>query len=269
MTLLGRAPRERPTPRRRRTPILVLAVLVAALAQAAAAQAETCSYSADTREVFATITPGGEATLRVEDGAIAFGAVATPCGAATTTNTETIVIYGAAGSSERLILDERGGVFQPGFTSEAPQFSEIEIDTVLGDGTDTVVVYATEGPDHIAPGQNGLALTADGDVDVTFSPGIFPMEIYALGGDDYINGRGVRSGPALPRPADDRRRRGQREPDPRQLGPRRPLRRSGQRQHPGPGVRRHYRRRPRRRHDRSRRRRRPGHGRDRRRLVRG
>ena len=75
MTMLGRVPAERRPLRRRRTLTLILVVVVAALAQAAAAQAETCTYSPNTHQVFATITPGGEASLRVQGDAIAFGAI--------------------------------------------------------------------------------------------------------------------------------------------------------------------------------------------------
>ena len=67
---------------------------------------------------------------------------------------------------------------------------EIEIATALGDPTDRVVVYATEGNDFMAAGQNGLAANTDGDVDVTFSPAAFPLEVHMLGGNDYFNGRG-------------------------------------------------------------------------------
>ena len=42
----------------------------------------------------------------------------------------------------------------------------------------------------MAAGQNGFAANSDGDVDVTFSPGAFPLEVHLLDGDDYFNGRG-------------------------------------------------------------------------------
>ena len=159
-------------------------------ASAASAQSESCVYSAATHTVCtAAIASGGQATLVVSGGRLTFGATPAPCGAATTTNTDTISIAGTVGTNEILTLDERGGMFGPGFTPES-NIPEIEIATTLGDATDQVIVYATEGNDFVAPGQNGLALTNDGDTDVTFSPGIFPMTIYGLGGDDYINGRG-------------------------------------------------------------------------------
>lgn len=163
--------------------------VVMAVLEDESAEAESCTYDAGTATVSATIAPGGEATLDVVGGQIRFGAVPVPCGAATTTNTDTISIVGNAGTTERLTFDQRTGLLAPGLT---PEFNipEIEIDTVLGDTSDTVVLYLTEGDDTVAPGQNGLSLNTDGDLDVTFSPGVFPMEIYALGGNDVVNARG-------------------------------------------------------------------------------
>ena len=164
------------------------AVLVRAAA-APAAQAESCVYVAATKAVTATVASGSQATLVVSGGQLLFGAVPTPCGAATTTNTDSITITGEAGSNETLILDHRGGFFGPGAASES-NLPEIEIATALGDSTDRVIVYGTEGPDHFAAGQNGFATSGDGDLDVTFSPSAFKLEVHLLGGDDYFNGRG-------------------------------------------------------------------------------
>ena len=171
--------------------VLVLAgaaVLVRAAA-APAAQAESCLYDAGTKAVTATIAGGSQATLVVSGGQLLFGAVPAPCGAATTTNTDSITITGEAGTNETLTLDHRGGFFGPGAAAES-NLPEIEIATALGDATDRVVVYGTEGPDHMAAGQNGFATSGDGDLDITFSPGAFQLEVHLLGGDDYFNGRG-------------------------------------------------------------------------------
>ena len=111
------------------------------------------------------------------------------CGAATTTNTNSISIAGSVTTNETLTLDRRGGDFAPGATGE-PNIPEIEISTTLGDATDTVVVYGTEGNDFMAAGQFGFIWTQDGDVDITFSPSALRLEVHILGGDDYFNGRG-------------------------------------------------------------------------------
>ncbi|MGH3129262.1 MAG: hypothetical protein ACRDNX_00425, partial [Gaiellaceae bacterium] len=159
------------------------------LVHGAAAQTESCTYDAGTKAVTASITTGSEATLVVAGGQLRFGQVPAPCGAATTTNTDSISITGGVGTTETLILDQRGGFFGPGAATES-NTPEIEIATALGDATDRVIVYGTEGADSMAAGQNGFATSTDGDVDVTFAPGAFQLEVHLLGGDDYFNGRG-------------------------------------------------------------------------------
>ena len=158
---------------------------------------ESCSYDPGTHTVTAVMTPGGEATLQVVGAKIRFGAVPQPCGTATNENTDTIAVAAHAGSSERLVLDLRTGAFGPGFKLD-DEFAipEIEITAALEE-SDALTIYLTEGNDRMAMGQNGLGLTTDGDVDVTFpdgmgtpQAGLFPIEVHALGGDDYVNGRG-------------------------------------------------------------------------------
>jgi Ca2+-binding RTX toxin-like protein len=151
---------------------------------------ESCSYDPTTKAVTARPEPGGTATLKVAPtGELLFGFVPQPCGAATTTNTDSVSVTGYPGLTEELILDQTDGVLGPGFTSEF-NIPEIELATNLGDATDTIVVYGTSGNDVIAPGQNGIALNSDGDVDVTVNPGAFQLEIRTFGGDDFVNGRG-------------------------------------------------------------------------------
>ena len=171
--------------------VLVLSGLCAALALAlpAFARAESCVYDPGTASVSASITPGGSATIDVVGGAIRFGAVPAPCGAATVTNTDSISVTGNVGTTERLTLDQRTGLLGPGKTAEF-NIPEIEIDTALGDVTDTVAFFLTSGDDFVAAGQNGFAMNTDGDLDVTFSPSNHRLEVHALEGDDYVNGRG-------------------------------------------------------------------------------
>ncbi len=169
--------------------VVTVAALAAGLLVTPATAAESCAYDAGTQAVTATIAAGGQATLVVVGEELHFGASPTACGLATVLNTDTITIAGEVGSAETLVLDHRGGIFGPGATAEF-NTPEIEIATTLGDASDRVVVYATEGADVMAPGQNGMALNTDGDVDVTFSPGIFQLEAHMLGGNDYFNGRG-------------------------------------------------------------------------------
>jgi len=167
----------------------VAGAAVVALALPGLARAESCAYDPGSRALSAAITPGGSAVLVVAGGEIHFGADPAPCGGATTTNTDSISIVGNAGTTEELTLDHRGAFFGPGATAES-NVPEIEIATALGDAADRVVVYGTEGADTMAAGQNGFATSTDGDVDVTFAPSAFRLEVHLLGGDDYFNGRG-------------------------------------------------------------------------------
>ena len=171
--------------------MLALGVLLAGLVLAlpALAGAESCTFNPASRSVNASVTAGGSATLDVVGGVIRFGAVPAPCGGATAANTDSISIVGTVGTTERLTLDQRTGLFGPGATAEF-NIPEIEIATALGDAADTVAFFLTSGDDFVAAGQNGFALNSDGDVDVTFSPSAHRLEVHALEGADYVNGRG-------------------------------------------------------------------------------
>ena len=91
--------------------------------------------------------------LKVSGGAIVFGG--SPCGAATTSNTDTISVSGNAGTVETLDIDMSGGAFAPGATPEATGTSDIELVTTLGDASDLVVVHGTPGDDTIRLGPPG------------------------------------------------------------------------------------------------------------------
>jgi Ca2+-binding RTX toxin-like protein len=156
----------------------------------ATAAAESCAYNPATKAVTATITAGSQATLRINaSGQLLFGAVPAPCAGATATNTDSVSVAGAAGTTERLTLDQSESFFGPGASAES-NIPEIELATNLGDATDVLAVIGTPGDDVIAPGQNGVAIDSDGDVDITVNPSVFPIEISTLGGDDFVNGRG-------------------------------------------------------------------------------
>jgi Ca2+-binding RTX toxin-like protein len=159
------------------------------LAHVADARAESCVYDESTKAVMADITPGSSATLTVVGGELWFGFSPLPCGGATTTNTNSISIAGAAGSAERLVLDQAGGAFVPGAAIES-NLPEIEIAADLGDATDRLVIIGTEAADRVAAGQGGIALNTDGDADVTIVPTALELEVHGLGGADTLVGRG-------------------------------------------------------------------------------
>ena len=103
-------------------------------------------------------------------GAIHFGASPTACGTATTANTDTINITGAAGSVETLTIDQTGGGLAPGGTAETTGTSEIELAVNLGDASDVVVVKGRTLADTLAVGTKGVSFNNDTDVDITFTP---------------------------------------------------------------------------------------------------
>jgi Ca2+-binding RTX toxin-like protein len=150
--------------------------------------AGSCTYNAAAKAVTAQLQAGTQGTLRVVGaGEIHFGSGA--CGTATTANTDSISILGGAGSQEQVTIDQSAGAFAPGATAETGT-SEIEIALNLGDATDQVVVLGTAGNDAIFVGLNGVALNADGDVDVTFAPRPATLEIRGGGGQNAITGQG-------------------------------------------------------------------------------
>jgi Ca2+-binding RTX toxin-like protein len=173
----------------------VLSVFAAAcalwLVDASAARAESCVFDSVAKSVTAEISPTSSAGLKVVGGELWFGpaGVLAPCGGATTTNTDSIAITGAAGSNEVLVLDLSGGAFAPGASVE-PTTPELEFALNLGDATDRVVVVGTEQADRLRAGQSGVALNPDGDTDVTLLPTALELQLIGSGADDFLTGRG-------------------------------------------------------------------------------
>lgn len=152
--------------------------------------AESCEHDATARTVTARLEPGTDATLDVSaTGQILFGVVPTPCGTATSTNTDSVQVNGAAGIPESLTLDLSDSPFGPGFSAES-NFPEIEANVALGDTSDDFVVIGTAGGDTLTAGALGVSLNADGDLDVTFSPLPARIELRAEGGVNLLTGRG-------------------------------------------------------------------------------
>jgi len=165
-------------------------LLVALGAYPASAAAESCAYDSSTRAVTASITTGSQATLRVgPSGELLFGLSPVACGAATSTNTDSIAIAGAAATVERLTIDLQPGPIGPGFTSEF-NLPEIEMALSLGGTNDRLVVIGSEGNDTLTAGASGVSLNSDGDLDVTFTTLPSNMEFQARGGTNFLTGRG-------------------------------------------------------------------------------
>ena len=153
----------------------------------------TCGYDPATKSVAAVMPPAAQATLKVSAaGQILFGVVPMPCGGATATNTDSVLVNGIAGTAERLTIDESEAFFGPGATAES-NTPEIEVVANLGDVADQVAVIGTSGDDRLAAGANGLALNADSDVDITFAPSPAPSTVELAGGGG-VNVLTVRGG---------------------------------------------------------------------------
>jgi trimeric autotransporter adhesin len=151
---------------------------------------ESCEYDAVTRTVTARLEPGTSATMKVSTaGQLLFGVVPAPCGAATSTNTDSVQVNGSAGVPETLVLDLSESLFGPGFTSES-NLGEIETNVALGDTGDGFVVVGTDGDDTLTLGALGVSLNRDGDLDITFSPMPARIELRAEAGVNFLTGRG-------------------------------------------------------------------------------
>ena len=149
-----------------------------------------CTFNAATKSVTAALPANGTATLAVVDGAIHFGSTPTACGAATTTNTDSITVNGAAGSDESLTVDQTGGALAPGVGLETNGLAEIEMAINLGDATDQIVFQGTTGADALAIGLKGVSFDNDTDVDVTITPVPNAIELVGGDGDDILTSRG-------------------------------------------------------------------------------
>lgn len=149
-----------------------------------------CTYNAATKSVTAGLPAGGTATLAVVGTEIRFGETPVACDGATTLNTDTITVNGAAGSVEHLVVDQSGGALAPGAGSEGTGIAEIEVRLNLGDAGDEIVLHGTPGNDSLAMGTKGLSFTGDTDVDVTFGTVPNAIEIVGGEGDDVLTGRG-------------------------------------------------------------------------------
>ena len=118
---------------------------------AAAGTADGCSFDAATGTVTASVSgffpeKARGNTMSVDGGAILFEG--TPCGGATTTNTDSIVVTGSPGQ-DVFVVDMRSGPFAPGATPDPDGSPEIELRLDLGGGADLLRLFATRGPDRI------------------------------------------------------------------------------------------------------------------------
>ena len=172
--------------------VLATALLGAVVvgAGSAGAAVESCAYDPGTKRITAEITSGSQATVKVKSsGELWFGLAPAPCGGATTTNTDLIVVNGAAGTVEQLTVDMSEGFIGPGFSSES-NLPEIEFQVNMGDTTDSFTVIGTNAGDRMAAGFSGFGFNSDGDLDVAFSPLPSTMTLIGGSGVNFLTARG-------------------------------------------------------------------------------
>src|SRR4051794_19095650 len=172
-------------------------VCMALVARPAAAAAATCQFDAAAAKV--TIDYSGPGTVaRVKRGPageiLVDGAA---CGAATVTNTDTIVAKAGSGR-QQLIIDLAGGSFSPGKTPESASISEIEFQVDAGNGGeyplgDDVTVSGRSVADTIRFGGSGILLDGDVDPDVT-TANVETLTALGNRGDDHLLGSGDGAG---------------------------------------------------------------------------
>jgi Ca2+-binding RTX toxin-like protein len=176
---------------------LLMLPLVAQATPAGAAMAVACSFSEVTRTVEVTASaPVGDVVIRrsgaeieVLEGDIPADCVSTE---PTVTTVDSVVLDDDSNGSVEFVLDLTGGRLEPGFTSEGPGQSEIEITADMGAGFhDTVRVSGTGGDDVIEFDGSGIDLNDDLDSDDLVTTNAEEYAVFGGNGEDTIDGGGA------------------------------------------------------------------------------
>jgi Ca2+-binding RTX toxin-like protein len=198
------------------------ALCALAVAEPAAAYMP-CTYDAATRTATAVATPepspvSGNAIYRAASGEIltnTAGNDATPCGAATVYNTDTIAVTDGSPSGSGVGTPKIATDLAPGFTDEPGASDEIEISVDLGAGSDGIFLYPGEGsvdaagrpvPQAIALGSSTSGTAAinvndtgalDADPDITLA-GVEVVTMFLPGNSDLVDANGSGGTGGLP-----------------------------------------------------------------------
>jgi Ca2+-binding RTX toxin-like protein len=180
----------------------------------AAQSTATCRYRASDKSVRAGVSDflsvvvirSGDAVGLFTDNTIV------SCGAATVTNTDTVVVSGTGGSADTYFanfigIDESGGRLGPGATPEPSGHSEIEVRFNVTPGNS---VFDPQGPlplylqyvgtpdrDRATVGENGMDVGSDGDVDVTSRDSFQGAWMFGTAGGDTFDLRAGSPGAAF------------------------------------------------------------------------
>jgi Ca2+-binding RTX toxin-like protein len=153
----------------------------------ASAVTAACDYDSGTKVVTIGVPPTDNLTHTVSrDVAGAILADGVLCGAATVTNTDTIVVPNAGSGTQSFAIDETNGPFAPGATVEGTGLSEIEFQVSLGQGTDNLTITGTGQADSITLASATKArLNGDKDPDITLGD-TESFTVFGQGGNDKI-----------------------------------------------------------------------------------
>ncbi len=177
----------RPIPRTFGAAMVLALAMLALTAPAATAQA-TCTFDEATGVVQVSLAGGAAAVLARDAEAITLDTL--PCGTATVTNTDRILVAGTgAGQPDDFTVDLSGGRFEPGVEAETDGGTpEIEISVDLPGGG-VLRIGGADGNDVVTLGALGANLNADeavGDPDLTLT-GPAAWSVDGRAGDDTIS----------------------------------------------------------------------------------
>jgi Ca2+-binding RTX toxin-like protein len=150
--------------------LVAVACACAALGAAGRAEAATCGYDAATRTVTDQLAAYDSDTLYVGTTGTIESSASGTCGAATTANTDRIVVTGSPSGAESLGISEQNGPFAK---SKGPKKArDIAISVDLGGSdpnffsSDALTIEGSPANDTIAIGTAGVALNTNGSLDV-------------------------------------------------------------------------------------------------------
>jgi Ca2+-binding RTX toxin-like protein len=181
---------------------LLMSASFGSAAAVSPAVAVSCTYDAANHKV--TLAMTGDSSVATHLARDVDGHITVEnnwCGAATVTNTDSILVTGDSGNQTLWIVLRNGG-FKPGFTNEPGKSDEIEITVTLGGGTnDTIQVSGDDAGQNFRLGQvnSQLGLIRQMNLNAGESTGVdadllmLGIErtfIYGEGGPDRISGQG-------------------------------------------------------------------------------
>jgi Ca2+-binding RTX toxin-like protein len=143
-----------------------------------------CVFTPATHVLALTLEPGDIAVIaRASDQTITINDIA--CGAATASSVRRIDVREGTAGAQTVIFDYGGGLFATGVTGAAGATIDLG-----GQAGDSVKLIGTSGADAFAAGAAGVAINADGFVDVTLA-GAPALVVSLDDGDDTFSGAGT------------------------------------------------------------------------------